>query len=82
MWCGKKCGAKGKTPSFIEVFAVITPHIIWRSQCFEKAHDAFATGTAVIQATTDSKNHKNHRHQADGRRCKQAKINLYHKWVN
>src|ERR1039457_2623848 len=30
MWCGKKCGAKGKTPSFIAVFAVITPHIIWR----------------------------------------------------
>ena len=30
MWCGKKCGAKGKAPSFIEVFAAITPNIIWR----------------------------------------------------
>src|ERR1039457_2854235 len=47
MWCGKKCGAKGKPPSFIEVFAVITAHIIWRSQCFEKAHDAFLRGSLV-----------------------------------
>jgi hypothetical protein len=30
MWCDKKCGAKGKTPSFNGVFAVFTPHIIWR----------------------------------------------------
>src|SRR5450631_2282994 len=30
MWCDKKCGAKGKTPSFNGAFAVFTPHIIWR----------------------------------------------------
>jgi hypothetical protein len=47
MWCDKKCSAKGKTPSFNGVFTVFTPHIIWRSQCFEKAHDTFLRGSFV-----------------------------------